>query len=495
MSRIDIRINGFWNAEIESAREVYKGILSNLSLGGAFLRGEFPKTEEFFILRWKKGERKYKFKVKTIRKEEEGIGVIFLFQNGSDIRKLWSFIREELKEGTFSTCPYCGKELESLLLRRCPRCKLLLSFNDRSYLNLHLKDTLPERLRIYLNATEEKEEELYVDILSHVEKVFFEPLKDDEPFEELIGSSEKMLEVFSIIRKVAPVDVPVLIQGETGTGKELVARAIHQRSPRSKKNFVVINCAAIPESLLEAELFGYERGAFTGAYYSRKGKIEEAHGGTLFLDEIGEMPLTLQAKLLRFIEDKVVERIGSRNPKMIDCRIIAATNRDLEKEIKEGRFREDLYYRLSVITINLPPLRERGKDKLLLAQYILKKLQREKIVSQKRLSPEAIQAIMEYHWPGNVREMINKIRKALLVSESDAITPEDLSLNSGSLKPLKKGLKEEKLKVEKEALLFALETSGYNISRTAKLLGISRPTVYSLIKRFGLNPLLTPHKS
>ena len=206
------------------------------------------------------------------------------------------------------------------------------------------------------------------------------------------------------------------------------------------------------------------------------------------------MPLTLQAKLLRFIEDKVVERIGSRNPKAVDCRIIAATNRDLEKEIKEGRFREDLYYRLSVITINLPPLRERGKDKVLLAQYILKKLQRENIGSKKRLSPEAIQAIMEYHWPGNVREMINKIRKALLVSESDLITPEDLSLNFHSPKPLKKGLKEEKLKVEKEALLLALETSGYNISRTAKLLGISRPTVYSLIKRFGLNPLSTSHK-
>jgi transcriptional regulator with PAS, ATPase and Fis domain len=485
MFRIDIRVNGLWEAEVKTGKGAYQAVLSNISLGGAFLKGEFPKTEEFFILKWRKEERKFEFKVKTVRKDEEGIGALFLFQNGSDIRRLWAFIREELREKVFSTCPYCGKEMESSLLRRCPHCKFLLSFQDKSYLNLHLRETLSERLRLYSERV--KEEEFFVDFLSYVQSVFFEPLKDQEPFEELIGSSEKMLEVFSLIRKVAPVDVPVLIQGETGTGKELVARAIHRRSPRSKKNFVVINCAAIPESLLEAELFGYERGAFTGAYSSRKGKLEEAHGGTLFLDEIGEMPLALQAKLLRFIEDKAVERIGSRNPKTVDCRIIAATNRDLEKEMREGRFREDLYYRLSVVTINLPPLRERDKDKVLLAQYFLEKLQKEKRNHKKRLSPEALQAIMEYHWPGNVREMINKIRKALLVGESELITPEDLSLNSHSPKSFKNSLKEETLKLQKEALLSALKISEYNISRTAKLLGVSRPTVYSLMKRFGLS--------
>jgi|YelNatPaOPRAMG01_1025707.scaffolds.fasta_scaffold10142_11 transcriptional regulator with PAS, ATPase and Fis domain len=485
MFRIDIRVNGLWEAEVKTGKGAYQAVLSNISLGGAFLKGEFPKTEEFFILKWRKEERKFEFKVKTVRKDEEGIGVLFLFQNGSDISRVWAFIREELREKVFSTCPYCGKEMESSLLRRCPHCKFLLSFQDKSYLNLHLRETLSERLRIYSEGV--KEEEFFVDFLPYVQSVFFEPLKDQEPFEELIGSSEKMLEVFSLIRKVAPVDVPVLIQGETGTGKELVARAIHRRSPRSKKNFVVINCAAIPESLLEAELFGYERGAFTGAYSSRKGKLEEAHGGTLFLDEIGEMPLALQAKLLRFIEDKAVERIGSRNSKTVDCRIIAATNRDLEKEMREGRFREDLYYRLSVVTINLPPLRERDKDKVLLAQYFLEKLQKEKRDHKKRLSPEALQAIMEYHWPGNVREMINKIRKALLVGESELITPEDLSLNSHPPKTLKNSLKEENLKLQKEALLSALKISEYNISRTAKLLGVSRPTVYSLMKRFGLS--------
>jgi len=296
-----------------------------------------------------------------------------------------------------------------------------------------------------------------------------------------------MLKVFSLIREVAPTDIPVLILGESGTGKELTAKAIHERSQRHNKPFVVINCAAIPEALLEAELFGYERGAFTGAYTARKGKVEQAHGGTLFLDEIGDLSVGLQAKILRFLEDGTVERIGSRKPRRTNVRIIAATNRDLEEEVKRGGFRQDLFFRLNAFTIQLPPLRERGKDKVVLANYFLKKLCKENGAEQKHFSEEALAAIGSYRWPGNVREMINKIRRALVVSKGNALTPDDLSLESPAGEPSPSGIKALREKIERENLLKALEKTGYNISRTAKLLGISRPTVYNLMRRYGIS--------
>jgi transcriptional regulator with GAF, ATPase, and Fis domain len=237
-----------------------------------------------------------------------------------------------------------------------------------------------------------------------------------------------MKEIFSKIRKVAPTDIPVLILGESGTGKELTALAIHERSTRNNNAFVPINCAAIPESLLEAELFGYERGAFTGAYTSKKGKFEDADGGTLFLDEIGELSPNLQAKLLRFLENQIVERIGATKGRKVNVRVIAATNCNIEFAIENGQFRKDLYYRLSAFPINLPPVRERGGDKEVLAKYFLKRFSRE-MGLPKEFTEDAITSIRNYGWPGNVREIINKVRKAIIMANDKLISPQDLDLN------------------------------------------------------------------
>jgi transcriptional regulator with PAS, ATPase and Fis domain len=295
-----------------------------------------------------------------------------------------------------------------------------------------------------------------------------------------------MKEVFSKIRKVGTTDLPTLILGESGTGKELTALAIHERSTRHGKAFVPINCAAIPETLLEAELFGYERGAFTGAYHSKMGKCEQADGGTLFLDEIGELSPGLQAKLLRFLENQIVERIGARTGKKVNVRVISATNCKLDSVIAEGRFRKDLYYRLNGFTIDLPPVRERSEDKIVLAKYFLKTFSRETGVS-KVFTEEAVKAILGYAWPGNVREMINKIRRAIVMSDGDFIKPEDLEIEMGGAADEKEDtLKEVKGKIEKQKVKEALEICANNISNAAKMLGISRPSLYNLKRKYNL---------
>src|SRR3990172_7708074 len=247
--------------------------------------------------------------------------------------------------------------------------------------------------------------------------------------EEMIGTSEGIRRVFEAIRKVATTDVPVLVIGESGTGKELTAKAIHERSLRKSGPFVTINCGAIPETLLESELFGHERGAFTGAVQQKKGKVEYAHGGTLFLDEVGELPIALQVKLLRFLQDKTLERVGGRQQIQVDARIIAATNMDLKEAIAQGKFREDLYYRLGVVAIDIPPLRDRGEDVLLIALVFLKRVtehMRKRILG---FTKEAIRGIQAYAWPGNVRELSNKIRRAVVMAEGPYIAPEDLDLS------------------------------------------------------------------
>lgn len=339
-------------------------------------------------------------------------------------------LKEDIEAGT-GRCPYCGQAVFGG--EECSHCGLSVDFDEEKYLSEHLKSTVRQRLQWRL---ERLDADRLLSLLIFTEgQMLKESRPEKEPDEEFVGTCDKMLEVFSLIRKVAPTDIPVLILGESGTGKELTAKAIHERSQRQDKPFVVINCAAIPETLLEAELFGYERGAFTGAYTARKGKLEQAHGGTLFLDEIGDLPTGLQAKLLRFLEDGTVERIGSRRPRGVDARIIAATNRNLEDDVRKGRFREDLFYRLNAFIIRLPPLRERGRDKVVLANYFLKKLREEDGAGRKRFSDEALLAVGEYEWPGNVREMINKIRKALVVSKGETITPEDLSLQSPTPTP------------------------------------------------------------
>ena len=311
-----------------------------------------------------------------------------------------------------------------------------------------------------------------------------------QQFSDMVGSSGRMQEIFSTIKKVSTTDVPVLITGESGTGKELVARAIHSNSSRSTRPFIPINCGAIPENLLESELFGHEKGAFTGAHVQRKGKTELANHGTLFLDEIGEMPLQLQVKLLRFLQDFKIERVGGREELDLDVRVIAATNKNLKKQIEDGKFREDLYYRLAVVTLEMPALRERSPDTLLLARFFLHKFSNG---TQKKLSAKAIDAINAYDWPGNVRELENKIRRAVTLAEDQTITPFDLGLGSEAESMAENGQSEQGLNMKKavedlEVRLIhsAILRNDRNISKAAEDLGLSRPTLYSLLKKYGI---------
>ena len=317
-------------------------------------------------------------------------------------------------------------------------------------------------------------------------------LAKDIGFAGMIGQSPEMQKVFDSIKRVAGTDVTVLLTGESGTGKELVARAIHERGPRSKSLFIPINCGAIPENLLESELFGYEKGAFTGAYNMKKGKVEFADGGTFLLDEVSELSPSLQIKLLRFLQEKKIQRVGGHIDIEVDVRIIAATNIDLQEAIKEGRFREDLFYRLSVITINLPPLRERGQDIMLLANIFLERYKpafRKKI---RGFSPEAVNAIKSYSWPGNVRELENKLQRAIIMSDSKFIEAQALGLAEAPVTQVDKKYEDITLKEARERLeieLVKMNINKYkgNIKRVAKELGISRPTLYDLITKYGIN--------
>lgn len=296
-----------------------------------------------------------------------------------------------------------------------------------------------------------------------------------------------MQEVFRMIRLVGPSDVPVLITGESGTGKELVARAIHRQSGRSRGAFVTINCGAIPETLLESELFGYEKGAFTGAVQQRKGRIESARGGTLFLDEIGDIPLALQVKLLRFLQDHEIQRLGGKETIVVDARILAATNVDLQKAISEGRFREDLYYRLCVVTIAVPALNERGSDIALLARTFLMKFADEQKRPLKGFTPQAMQALMAHNWPGNVRELENRIKRAVVMAEGRYVTPVNLELKEPSPSEGDTStLRASRESREKDLVRIAMEKAEGNVSRAALDLGISRPTLYQLLARYGL---------
>jgi len=294
-----------------------------------------------------------------------------------------------------------------------------------------------------------------------------------------------MQKVFVTIEKVAGADVPVLIAGESGTGKELVAHAIHRRSPRKDKPFIAINCGAIPESLLESELFGHEKGSFTGAHVQRQGRVELAQGGTLFLDEIGELSGALQVKLLRFLQQRQIERIGGRSLIAVDARVVAATNVDLTKAMAEGRFREDLYYRLNVVNVTIPPLRERDGDCILLAKAFL---QRQAQRHQKSLvfTPKALQVIESHGWPGNVRELENRIQRAAIMAENGRITHQDLGLNSATTEYMGQSLGKAREAVERQMIEAALARNKGNLSRAAIELEISRPSLYELIQKLGI---------
>jgi len=305
-------------------------------------------------------------------------------------------------------------------------------------------------------------------------------------FEEMLGTSTQIQEVFAAIRKVATTDVPVLITGESGTGKELTARAIHRQSVRKEGPFVVINCSAIPETLLESELFGHEKGAFTGAHIQRKGRIEAAQSGTLFLDEIGELSLSLQVKLLRFLQEHQIERVGGREKIQVDVRVIAATNRDLKQKILEGGFREDLYYRLGVITISLPPLREREGDIQLLAKTLMEKYSSENNKKITGFTQQAVRAIQTHSWPGNIRELENRIKRAVIMAEGSKLTLADLELDSVYAKYESKGLKEAREALERDFIKKALSKNKGNVTKAAEELGVSRPTLYEMMEKLGI---------
>ncbi len=310
---------------------------------------------------------------------------------------------------------------------------------------------------------------------------------NESPLDGIVAASEAMLAVCRMIEKVAPTDVTTLLLGESGTGKELLSRALHNLSPRKDKNFVAINCAAIPENLLESELFGHEKGAFTGAHKQTIGKVEVANGGTLFLDEIGDMPMPLQAKLLRFLQERVIERVGGRQEIPVDVRVVCATNQNPETLIGEGLFREDLYYRVSEITINIPPFRDREEGRLILARTLLQKYAKKQKRAINGFSEDAVAAIEGYSWPGNVRELENKIKGAVIMADGKMVTADDMQLSLEESEPESLNLREVRSRAESKAIRVALTKSYGNISKAAELLGITRPTLYDLMNKYGLS--------
>ena len=326
-----------------------------------------------------------------------------------------------------------------------------------------------------------------------VENRQLQKYRTESPLSGVIATSPQMLDVCRTIEKVAPTDITTLLLGASGTGKERFAQALHELSARAKKKIVAINCAAIPGTLLESELFGYEKGAFTGATQQTIGKIEYADGGTLFLDEIGDLPMELQAKLLRFLQERVIERLGGRKEIPVDVRIICATHQNLQDHIKDGRFREDLYYRISEITVEIPPLKDREGDALVIAKAFLDRYSRELKRPVKAFEPDAALAIAAYDWPGNVRELESRVKRAIIMADSSVISRQDLELPAanevgpdGEAQPL--NLKQVREQAEQKAIRKALRAADHNITDAAAALGVTRPTLYSMLEKYGLKP-------
>jgi two-component system NtrC family response regulator len=335
-----------------------------------------------------------------------------------------------------------------------------------------------------LSITIQRAERLYA---IEQENLRLQQGRQNSPLEGLIAASTEMLQVCRMVEKLAPTDVSTLILGESGTGKEVLVKALHRLSDRAKRRLVAINCAAIPEALLESELFGYEKGAFTGAAKTTPGKIEVADGGILFLDEVGDLPQPLQAKLLRFLQERVIERIGGRSEIPVDVRVICATHRDLPDLIRAGNFREDLYYRINEATIVVPPLRERPGDSLLLARTFLERFAVQLKRPIKGFSPQATEAVERYDWPGNVRELENRVKRAVIMADGTQVTTEDLELSSdASTEPEPLNLREVREKAESAAIRRALMRTESNVSKAAELLGVTRPTLYNLMKKYGI---------
>lgn len=398
---------------------------------------------------------------RVMRQTATGIGAEFLDLDRHNRALLWDSLAP-LLPAKYEKCPFCGHTAEDRRRRRCSRCSHPLDLRDGNFLD-------------------------WWDGVGHQEA------------EEMVGYSEAMRQVFHLIRKVAATDVPVLVTGASGTGKEMVARAIHQRSLRSQGPFVPVNCGAIPRELLESELFGHEKGAFTGAHRTTIGTVERARGGTLFLDEVGELPLDLQVKLLRFLQEFTFQRVGGQKTLEVDLRVISATNSDLKMLIADGRFREDLYYRLDVLHIEMPMLRDREDDLLIMANIFLKKYAARVGKEIRGLGQDALNAISAHPWPGNVRELINRIRRSVVMADGTWISPEHLGFTPENPKQETiyngLGLKEAKSKFEAKMVAEALEKFSGNVHMAAKALKTSRSMLYNLIQKYklGNSPNLRQH--
>jgi DNA-binding NtrC family response regulator len=481
MPRIDIRIK----TEL-SARCIYrtaagpreeKVLIRELSLSSGVVTG-FSRLPDhpFVIIIMLPQDRELELVGEPVRVGEGQAAVRFYCPSKTTACTLWEYIKPYVR---IELCPYCGAD-NAGTGDYCPSCGLCLNINDAAYLHSHIRASFLARIQTRFDRMDG---ELLQRVLSLIDTELAEAV-EATPEETFVGNSPHLQRATEMIRKAASSDVNVLIVGESGTGKELTARAIHDLSPRRGRPFVTVNCAAIPEGLLEAELFGHEKGAFTGAHVTRKGKLEWADGGTVFLDEVGDLLGVLQGKLLRFLEDRLVEKVGGHDGKKVDVRIISATNRNLDEMVANRTFRMDLFFRLNCFTITLPPLRERGEDKVMLANYFLRRIVRSDGTAAKSFSETAVAALRSYGWPGNVRELINKVRRGVIMAPGERIEPSDMEL------PLPGPVSrtgDPGQDLQKERICSALADNRFVISQTAKALRISRPTLYAMLKRYGID--------
>ena len=445
-----------------------QGLITNLSLNGAYVNmsGAAQPPPPLVNLKFPlllKDSQNLEVLARVVRTGAAGFGAEFLDLDGHNRGRLWDSMLPHLP-ARFETCPFCNIEVKNPRQRVCSACHLPLDFHKISY---------QDWLR----------------------------LGNGQDVEEMVGVSEPMRQVFQLIRKVAATELPVLITGASGTGKEMVARAIHERSLRAKGSFVAINCAAIPRELLESELFGHEKGAFTGAYRTTIGTVERAQGGTFFLDEVGELPLELQVKLLRFLQEFTFERVGGSKTLAADLRVISATNNDLKALTSEGKFREDLYYRLDVLHIELPLLKDRDDDLLIMASIFLKRYASHVGKQGLEFSKAAVDAIQAHTWPGNIRELTNRIRRSVVMADCPLIGPEHLglvALSNVSPEPFHcngLSLKEAKSKFEASLISQVLTKHNGNVSLAAKALQTSRSMLYNLIQKHNLGNNLPKYQA
>jgi two-component system NtrC family response regulator len=436
---------------LEGSGASYRGTIANLALGGVMVRLSSPKlVPAVSNLRFAPAPQRQPIEVlaRVLRLDRDTVSLAFMDLDHHTKSILADNIISSLPR-FLEECPYCGGKISpSGKKQQCPKCQGSLDFSKDKVPNLEVEG------------------------------------------QEMIGVCNAMRQIFHLIRKVAAADVPVLITGAPGTGKEMVARAIHERSRRGDGPFVAINCGAIPRELLESELFGHEKGAFTGAHRTTRGIVEQAEGGTLFLDEIGELPLELQVKLLRFLQEFSFSRVGGRKTQRADLRIISATNCDLQEMIAAGRFREDLYYRLDVVNIAIPPLKDREDDALIIANVLLKRYASKLSADVRGFGSQATMAIQTYPWPGNIRELVNRIRRGVVMAEGPWITVKDLGLGAVSERSVGlmngKSLKEAKAEFEARLLTEALKLHQGKAHPACRALKISRSLMYQLIQKYDL---------